>query len=302
MLSFKHEVFLEVAQHLSYTKASQVLYISQPAVTKHIQQLEDHYRASLFERKGNSISLTDVGRILLDHLLEAKNIEKKLDFEISTRTSHAEARGALRLGASTTVALYIIPPVLSGFRKNFPSIQLSLLNRNSENILQALLDHEIDLGIIEGKKKMPRVKSDHFLTDEVVPVCSSKSDLAKKNILSIVDLRKTPVALRERGSGTLTALKSALAGKSIKIGDLNVVMQLGGTEALKNFILADDCIGFLPMRAITKELASGELTRLFINDLSIIRHFYFVHRQGEEQQGLHEMFVRFAKTHYNIKL
>ncbi|NJN41015.1 MAG: LysR family transcriptional regulator [Flammeovirgaceae bacterium] len=302
MLSFKHEVFLEVVRQLSYTKASQILYISQPAVTKHIQQLEANYKTSLFDRKGNSISLTEVGKILYDYLLQAKNLEKQLDFEISTHFNNTDARGELRLGASTTVALYIIPPVLSGFRKSFPSVQLSLLNRNSENILTALLNHEIDLGIIEGKKKMPRVKSEHFLTDEVVPVCSSKSDLTKKSSITLKELKETAVALRERGSGTLTALKSALASKSIKLTDLNVVMQLGGTEALKNFILADECIGFLPMRSITKELAAGELVRLFIDDLSIIRHFYFVHRQGEEQRGLHKMFVRYAKTHYNVKL
>lgn len=302
MLSFKHEVFLEVAQHLSYTKASQVLYISQPAVTKHIQQLEELYKTSLFDRKGNSISVTESGKILIDYLLRARDLEKQLDFELSTRTSQTEARGELKLGASTTVALYIIPPVLSGFRKNFPNVKLSLLNRNSENVLKALLDHEIDLGIIEGKKKMPRVRSEHFLTDEVVAVCSARSDLVKNNSLSLKDLKTIPMALREHGSGTLATVKSALANRGVRFSDLNIVMRLGGTEALKNFLLADECIGFLPTRAVGKELANGDLIRLFIDGLTITRHFYFVQRQGEEQFGQHESFIRFAKSHYNLKL
>lgn len=293
---------MEVARQLSFTKASNVLYISQPAITKNIQQLEEYYKTSLFERKGSAISLTEAGQILFDYLTKAKTLERQLEYEINTHRDAFHAKGELKLGASTTIALYIIPPILSGFRKKYPGVSMSLFNRNSESVLKALLDHEIDLGIVEGQHKMSLVHNQHFLIDEVVPVCSPSSYLAKRGKLSISDLKDTPIALRERGSGTLAVLKHSLNKHRIKMSELKISIRLGGTEALKNFVLADDSIGFLSMRAVEKELASGDLVRLYIDGLTITRQFYFIQRHGEESHGLNAAFIKFAKSHYNIKL
>lgn len=302
MISFNHKVFFEVAKQLSFTKAAQALFISQPAISKHVRLLEEEYKTSLFERKGNAISLTAEGVILYDFILRGQELERQLELELNTFREPSQVKGDLRLGASTTVALYIVPPVLSGFRKKYPDVKISLFNRNSESVLMALKNKEIDLGIVEGSNKIGQVKSQHFLIDEVVPVCSAKSALTKNPGLDIKDLPAVPVALRERGSGTLAALKSALAGKGIKMSSLNISMRLGGTEALKNFLLADDCLGFLPARAVAKELVSGDLVRIYIDDLVITRQFYFVQRHGDENRGLNASFIKFAKNHYNIKL
>ena len=136
--------------------------------------------------------------------------------------------------------------------------------------------------------------------DEVIPVCSSSSHLAKKPKLRIQEIVKHPIALRERGSGTLAAMKYAFGTHGVKLSDLHVSVRLGGTEALKNFVLADECIGFLPMRSVAKELSNGSLVRLYVDDLSITRQFYFVQRHGEEADGLSSAFIKFAKTHYNL--
>jgi DNA-binding transcriptional LysR family regulator len=302
MLSFKHKVFMEVARQLSFTKASQALFISQPAITRHIQQLEDLYKVRLFDRSASSISLTDAGKLLYQYLMRAREVEKELEFAMTTWQDPFKARGDLKLGASTTVALYIIPAVLSGFRHQYPDVSVSLLNRNSENVMKALLDQEIDLGILEGKSKMKGVHTEHFLTDEVVPVCSPRSPLVRSAKLSVKDLPTIPVALRERGSGTLAALKTALADHGLKLTDLKSGIRLGGTEALKNFLLADTCLGFLPLRAVSKELLNGDLIRLSIDKLSITRQFYFVMRQGDHNNRLITTFIRFAKSYYNLSL
>jgi DNA-binding transcriptional LysR family regulator len=302
MLSFKHEIFFEVARQLSFTRASEVLSISQPAASKQIKQLEEHYKTSLFVRKGMNVSLTEAGKVLYRHLQSAKTLARQLDIDLGNAGKKQQLRGDLKLGGSTTVALYIIPPVLSGFRKKFTDVKISLLNRNSENVLKALLDNEIDLGIIEGRKKMAKVSSTSFLVDEVVAVCSSASSLAKKAKCSLSELKRIPIALRERGSGTLAALTESLHSKGINISDLSICMRLGGTEALKNFVLADDCLGFLPMRSVAKELANGDLTRISIEGLTITRHFYFVQRHGDESSQINNSFIRFAKGYYNIKL
>ena len=203
MLSFSHTVFIEVARQLSFTRAAETLFISQPAVSKHIQQLEHQYKLSFFERQGSVIRLTKAGDILYQQLLKAAALSKEMEQALQNLHQDQELKGELKLGASTTVALYIIPPVLSGFRKANSRIRINLLNKNSETIVSSLLSREIDLGIVEGKTKIAKVSSQHFLSDEVVPVCSSRSFLRNKARYTIDELRELPLALREKGSGTL---------------------------------------------------------------------------------------------------
>lgn len=302
MLSYSHEVFFEVATHLSFSRAAETLYISQPAITKHIQSLEKHYKISLFERKGNTVSLTSEGKILLEYVVKGRELQRQLEFDISKQKDLQLAKGSLTLGTSTTISLYVIPPVFSAFHQRYPNIDLKLVNRNSENILKALLDHEIDLAITEGRNTITSVKYQFFLTDEVIPVCSAQSPLVKKKNISPEDLRTLPVALRERGSGTLSAVTEALQKCKISIADLQHKIVLGGTEALKNFLLDDVCLGFLPLRSVARQLKNGELVRLTIPGLQIHRAFYFMQRRGSEADRINQLFIKQATSHYNKKL
>ena len=294
MLNFGHLVFYEVAKLLSFSKASEILFISQPSVSKHVKNLEAQYGIALFERKGNTISLTEEGSILFKYLSKANEINSQLEFDISILKNTAAARGTLVIGASTTVALYLMPKILSGFHKAFPEIKLRLINRNSENILKALLNHEIDVGIIEGKNKTTLANYQFFLKDEIVAVCSATSSLIKKPQISITELVETPIALREKGSGTLAVLTAALEKENIKLSDLNTQVIIGGTEALKNFLLEFDCIGFLPTISVQKQITNGELVRINIPELIIHREFYFIQRQGEENNKLIKLFIKHA--------
>ena len=302
MLDFSLEVFYEVAKQLSFSKAAETLFISQPAISRHIKSLERQYKISLFERKGNSIALTDEGALLLTHVKKAKELQRQMEFDVTSFADKQQAKGSLIIGASTTVALYVIPKVLSAFHQKYPNIRLRLVNRNSENILKALLDHEIDFGIMEQRTKLSAAKYQFFLTDEVIPVCSAKSDLAKRKRISPAELKDLPVALRERGSGTLAAVLDALEKIKITMSDLDASIVLGGTEALKNFLLNDTCLGFLPLRSVVKQLKTGELVRLTIPGLHITREFFFVQRQGAEHDKTNNLFIKFALQHYNKKL
>lgn len=296
MISFSHRVFMEVAANLSFSKAAQTLFITQPAISKHIKALEDQYKVPLFERKGNSILLTDAGKKLNNYLLQAIEIERKAEYDLSIASKQSLATGHLRLGASTTIALYILPPILSGFQHQYTNVDILLVNRNSEYVLNALLNHEVDVGIIEVDNKLTTVSYKPFMSDEVIPVCSAKSPLAGRS-LTLKQLVKTPLALRERGSGTLDALLRSLAAMHIKPADLSVKIRLGGTEALKNFLLADQCLGFLPRPSILRELKEGDLVEVPIEGLKITRDFFFIRRKGTEDYGLTSNFIDYAMKH-----
>ncbi len=299
MLSTRHEVFFQVAQEKSFSKAALVLFISQPAISKHIKALEQEYKTKLFERKGLHIELTPAGSLLFEKLLQVKNIQEQTTHDISILTNALQAEGKLKLGASTTVALYILPKVLSVFHKHHPNIDITLLNRNTEIVLDALIKKEINLGIVEGNGRLSNVDYIPFITDKVIAVCSKKSPIAKKRLYTIGEITSLPIALRERGSGTLAVLKTVLEENGIKENSLLVKVKLGGTEALKNFIIESDCLGFLPHRSVLKEIKHGELVEIAFEGLNIERNFYFIQRQGETS-NLNKSFIKQAKSLHNI--
>ena len=298
MLSHPHEIFLEVAQQLSFTKASQALFISQSAVSKQVKALEEHYKTGLFERLGSTVKLTPAGLKLYQKLLLARQLQQELHQEMSALSPDFAPTQHLDIGASTTISLYVLPPVVSAYLQRHPTYQLSLKNRNSDNILRALLDHEIELGIIEGIHKVSNVTYTPLLTDDVVAVCAARNPLEHRT-LSVPDLLSTPLALREAGSGTLAVLEEALARHRIKLAALPVRVRLEGTEALKNFVRVDTCLAFLPRQAVLKELASGELVEVKIRDFPLRREFNFIQRKGTENNAPYRDFMQFTRRYYS---
>ncbi|HEY4651298.1 MAG TPA: LysR family transcriptional regulator [Pontibacter sp.] len=299
MLSQRHEIFMEVARLLSFTRASQTLFISQSAISKHVKALEEHYKTGLFERHSNTVSLTPAGTLLYQKLLQGRQLQHALHEELKHISTGFSPQTRMILGSSTTISLYILPPVLSSYLARNPNLQLTLKNRNSENILKALLEREIDLGIIEGITKLSNVSYTPFISDEVIPVCSARNPLRTQH-LQVQQLYEVPLALREYGSGTLAALEEALLQQNIRLSAIPVKIRLGGTEALKNFIRVDNsCLTFLPRPAVLKELKSGELVEVKIEGLHVSRNFYFIQRKGTENDLLLQDFIRFTRRQYS---
>ncbi len=292
MDDFRLKVFQSVAKNLSFTKASQELFISQPAISKHIQELESAYRSRLFERQGSHISLTDAGRLLLEHSERILDGYRRLEYEM--HLLHNQYTGELRLGASTTIAQYVLPPVLGDFIRKFPQVSLSLLNGNSRAVETALQEHRIDLGLVEGVCRLPNLKYTLFLQDELVAVVHTRSKLRLPEEIAPQDLLHIPLVLRERGSGTLDVIEQALAGHRIKLSSLHVLMYLGSTESIKLFLEHTDCMGIVSVRSIYRELAAGTFRVIEIKGMRMCRDFNFVSMQGQAGE-LPQLFMQFAK-------
>ena len=298
MSDFRLKVFRSVAKNLSFTKASQELFVSQPAITKHIQELESTYQARLFDRQGSKISLTEAGKLLLEHCDRILEDYKRLEYEMHLLNN--EYMGELRLGASTTIAQYVLPPLLASFIKKFPQVNLSLMNGNSREVEVALQEHRIDLGLVEGVFRLPNLKYTTFLEDELVAVVRTKSKLFIADEIAPEELLNIPLVLRERGSGTLDVIERALLQHNIKLSSLHVLMYLGSTESIKLFLENTDCMGIISIRSICKELAAGTFRVVEIKAMSMLRDFCFVHQQGQES-GLVQAFIQFA-MHHNRQL
>jgi DNA-binding transcriptional LysR family regulator len=298
-MDFRLKVFYTVALRLNFTKAATELYISQPAVSKHIQELEETYKTKLFERNGSKIALTPAGEILLKHTKNIFEIYREIDFDMSSFIN--DRQGLLRLGASTTISQYIISPVLARFHQKQKDIKVNLLNGNTEQIENALINKEIEIGIVEGQSKNQSIKYTPFLKDELVLVCNTKNPLIKQNEISLEDLKSMKFITRERGSGTLEVIEYSLKQVGVKISDLQIEMQLGSTESIKSYLLNSDCLAFMSIHAVDKELKNNELMILDIANLSVERYFYIITLLGKPN-ALTELFIQNLSAYYNLEL
>ncbi|WP_072545190.1 LysR substrate-binding domain-containing protein [Mediterranea massiliensis] len=292
MSDFRLKVFQSVARNLSFTKASQELFISQPAITKHIQELESTYQTRLFDRQGGKISLTESGQLLLEHCERILEEYRKLEYEM--HLLHNQYTGELRLGASTTIAQYVLPPMLETFISKFPQVELSLLNGNTREMEAALQEHRIDLAMVEGVTRLPNLRYTPFLEDELVVVVRTGSRLPVDDEITPQQLARLPLVLRERGSGTLDVFERAMLQHNIKLSTLHVLMYLGSTESIKLFLEHTDCLGVVSIRSVSRELYAGRLRVVEVKGLEMKREFNFAQLQGQES-GLSQVFMQFAR-------
>jgi DNA-binding transcriptional LysR family regulator len=298
-MDFRLKVFYTVANRLSFTKAAAELFVTQPAISKHIQELEEHYKIKLFDRSGSKISLTTAGEVLLQHTKSIFEVYREIDFDMSTLIN--QRSGLLRIGASTTISQYIIPPLLARFHQKLQDVKVSLLNGNTEQIESALLKQEIEIGIVEGQSKNKSIKYTEFLKDELVLVCNSSNPLSNLDEVTQEDLKRMYFLMREQGSGTLEVIEHALKPFEIKLSELQIEMQLGSTESIKSYLMNSYCVAFISIHAIKKELESSELAILDIKDLFIERFFYIITLQGKTD-SLSDLFIKNISNHYNLKL
>ena len=297
MFDFRLKVFNTVARRLNFTKAAEELFITQPAVTKHIHEIENFYKVKLFDRNGTKIKLTPAGTILLQHTEQLFAVYRNMEFELNMLAQ--QHNGQLNIGASTTVAQYVLPPVLAAFHKKFKDIKVTLTTNNTEQIEQALQANHIGLGVIEGMPNNSVLKYTEYVKDELVLLAREGHPMAKKGVIKPEELLKIPLLLREPGSGTLEVIAHALKPLGIKINQLQTEMQLASTESMKLYLLNADCMAFVSIHAVLKELQNKECCIIDVKGLHIERFFYFIQQHGQAE-GLPELFMKFAR-HYNFR-
>lgn len=298
MFDFRLRVFHTVAKRLNFTKAAEELFITQPAVTKHIREIENFYKCKLFERNGTKIKLTPAALTLLNHTENIFKIYRDIEFDLAAVNENA--KGIIKLGASTTVAQYVLPKYLALFKQKFPDIHIELTDGNTEYIENLLVDNKIDLGIMEGQSKRQQIKYTKFLKDEIVLCTSNANNTVKKSTITINEFQKLPLIIREQGSGSLEVITIALKKANVKLSQLMVETVLESSESIKTYLLHSNTFAFLSVHSIFRELKSNELKIIDVKDLSIERYFYLITQQGDTHQ-LKEFFLRFLQSD-NLKL
>ena len=304
IIDSKLKTFICVTQNLSFTKASQLLFISQPSVTNQIKTLEKEYDIELFRRKNNGkIELTAAGLLFYENAL--KILSQVNEMEDKLKNLSGNLAGSLKIAASTSIAQYVIPPIIADYKLKHPALTLTFLTGNSGKVIEWLDNNEIDLGLIEDDKELPYFKSQLFTLDELVLIYSTKNLIIKK-LIDSEDLYKSnglgnfigklPLIMREFDSGTRNILINNLEKNKIKTKNLNIVLETNSTEVIKALVEAGLGVAFVSKLAIKKELRLKTLSVLDLPGLKINRPFNFIYKDNNYNNLLKD-FIKFAKDY-----
>ena len=288
------QVFHTVARLLSFTKAAETLHMTQPAVTFQVRQLEEYFNTRLFDRTHNRISLTEAGSVVYkyaDRIFELYN-----EMELSVREMTGEIRGALTIGASTTIAEYMLPSLLGDFKAKYPDVNIHLKVSNTDGIVSMVENNIIDLGVVEAPVGNKNLVVETCSPDQLVAIVPPGHPEAGRSNLTFDDLLKYPFICREEGSGTRDVIKEWLKGADDCTDELNISMELGSPEAVKGAVEAGMGISVVSSATIQKELKLGTLVAINLNP-SLERPFSFVHQKQKFRVRVMEELLEFARTY-----
>jgi len=286
------QVFHAVARQLSFTKAAEALFMTQPAVTFQIKQLEEHFGTRLFDRGHGRIALTPAGDLVLDYAERILGLSAELDTRIKEMTG--EVAGALLIGASTTIAEFLLPQVLGEFRARFPKVLPRLIVANSETVENRVAEFTLDLGFIEVPSHLPSLVSDFCANDELLVLCAPGHPLAQLATVVPKELLKHSFISREPGSGTREVTDNYFQTAGIRPESLDTVMELGSPEAIKGLVSTG--LGFAIMSRVTiaKEVRLGQLVALPLHP-RLTRTLAVVYPKEKFRSRLANTFIEFAK-------
>ncbi len=288
------QVFHAVARLLSFTKAAEVLHMTQPAVTFQIRQLEEQFDTRLFERAHNRVSLTEAGHVTFEYA--EKIFEQYSEMENAIREITGSISGSLTLGASTTISEYMLPALLGDFNAKNPEVLLRLRVSNTEGIVSMVENNVIDLGVVEGPVTNKNLLVEVCRKDDLVVVVPPEHELAKEKSVSVKKMLEYPFICREEGSGTREVIVDHLKTQDISKHALKACLELGSPEAVKGAIEAGMGISILSSVSLAKELKLGTLVSIPL-DPPLSREFSFVRQRQKFRVRIMEELLEFARTY-----
>jgi len=288
------QVFHTVAKLLSFTKAAETLHMTQPAVTFQVRQLEEYFNTRLFDRTHNRISLTEAGKRVYE--FAGKIFETYAEMENSVKELTGEVSGVLIIGASTTIAEYMLPALLGDFKNEYPDVNVRLKVSNTEGIVSMVENNVIDLGVVEASVANKNLAVELCKRDQLVAIVPPNHPLASLDVLEASRLLEFPHIGREEGSGTREVIIDYLQEVGLNPNELDVIMELGSPEAIKGAVEAGIGITILSKATLAKELKLGTLVAIPL-DPPLERPFSFVHQKQKFRQRAMDELLEFARQY-----
>ncbi len=294
-MDIKLKVFCTVAETKSFTRTSKIVHLSQPAVTLQIQSLEEFFETKLFDKTGKQINLTPSGKILYEHAKHIMGHYNDVVKEINKLTG--TMKGAVTLGASTTLGNYILPHIITDFKRIHPKIKIKLRIGNTERIEDLMHSGFADFGFVEGKTSRTSTKTEKVISDQLTLVVHPKHPLTKKRSVSVLELTREPFILREQGSGTRQQIEEFMDHHGINIQDIHVGLIMGSTESIKASVEAGNGIAILSRWAVRKEVEDGRLKTVNLREGGITRELSLIYSKKHHLSHADRELILFIKNY-----
>ena len=288
------QVFHTVARLLSFTKAAETLHMTQPAVTFQIRQLEEHFNTRLFDRTHNRISLTVAGQRVYDYAEKIIALYGEMDSRVRELTG--DVSGILIIGASTTIAEYVLPGLLGEFQSRYKDVNVRLSVSNSLGVVHMVENNTVDVGIVESPVTNKNLAVEVCWHDELMFICQPSHAMAKKTGITPQEIVTLPFLCREEGSGTREVINEYLEDNKVSAHDLNLCMEFGSPEAIKSAVEAGLGVSIVSRATVGKELKLKTLVAIPLNPV-LERPFSFVHQRQKFRLRAVEEFMNFAHEH-----
>ena len=292
------QVFHTVARLLSFTKAAETLHMTQPAVTFQIRQLEEYFNTRLFDRTHNRISLTVAGEQVYQYADKILSLYSEMDNRVREITG--DVSGILIIGASTTIAEYVLPSLLSEFKERHNSVSIRLRVSNSLGVVHMVENNSVDVGIVESPISNKNLTVEVCWHDKLVFICPPQHALAKKSAITVKELMELPFVCREEGSGTREFISEYLMQNNTQEQDLNVNVEVSSPEAVKSAVEAGLGVSIVSQATVVKEIKLGTLVALPL-DPPLERPFSIVHQRQKFRLHAMDEFMDFAHSHCEEK-
>ena len=286
------QVFHAVAKQLSFTRAAEALCMTQPAVTSQIRQLEEHFNTRLFDRGHGRISLTAAGTVALEYVERILEMTAELDNRLQEMSG--QVVGPLLVGASTTIADYLLPRLLGAYKARFPSVVPRLFVANSESVQSRVAERSLDVGFIEGESHLPLLAAEVVCEDELQVTCAPFHPLAKHASATPALLTHYANVSREPGSGTREVVDRYLRAAGVSPDSLQRVMELGSPEALKGLVATGLGFSIMSRATVVNEIRLGQLVQIPLAP-RLVRRMSVVYPRERIHSQLVSGFVQFAK-------
>ena len=291
MLDFRMETFLTVCRYMNFTRASEKLNITQPAVSQHIRFLEKHYNTKLFRYEGKKLRLTGAGEILRNASLTMMHDEQSMQSEMQETEKEAE----IRFGATRTIGDSVMGSVLEKYLARYPQARIHMEVENTHDLLVRLDEGRIDFALVEGFFKKSEYDFQIFSREKYIAVCSP--DYVFQNTPDCIEkLFQERLLLREEGSGTREVLERCLEAHNLSVQDFDKRMEVGSMQTIKELTKAGCGITFLYEAAVRRELEEGSLRQIPLQDFPVTHEFAFIWRRGSIYADWYrELFRRFSE-------
>jgi DNA-binding transcriptional LysR family regulator len=284
------QVFLSVAKHLNYTRAGEAVNLSQPSVSVRMRQLERDLGSKLFEQLGKKIALTEAGQLLVPYATRV--IATIDDARHAIDELQGLERGSLRIGASTTPGMYLIPRTIAHFKQSYPKIDVHLAVRDTRQIEEGVIRNEFDFGFVGGHLAGDEVDVVPWITDELVLIVPLGHRLAGKKNITPQDLSSEKFIFREQGSATRAVVATHLRKCRV---DAEAVMEIENPESVKKAVQNGLGIAFISAFAVETELKAKTLMAVKIRNLEIHRELKIVYRKDKHLSRAAQTFIGMAR-------